>query len=65
MVCAQPSHCTVYSPLSPESSTFKNLGTTFQIQYGSGAAEGFLGTDVVNMAGLSIKTQTFGKLHPL
>ncbi|KAI1794469.1 acid protease [Ganoderma leucocontextum] len=41
------------------SSTFQNLGTAFQIQYGSGAAQGFLGSDVVQMAGLSIKAQTF------
>ncbi|KAM5537642.1 hypothetical protein V8D89_008720 [Ganoderma adspersum] len=41
------------------SSTFTNLGTSFQIQYGSGAAEGFLGSDVVQMAGLSVKSQTF------
>ena len=51
----------VCSRLAPASSTFKNLWTSFQIQYGSGAAEGFLGSDVVQMAGLSIKSQTFGK----
>lgn len=41
------------------SSTFQNLGSSFQIQYGSGAAQGFLGSDVVQMAGQSIKGQTF------
>ncbi|EJF59592.1 acid protease [Dichomitus squalens LYAD-421 SS1] len=41
------------------SSTFKDLQTSFQITYGSGAAQGFLGTDVVQMAGLKVDAQTF------
>ncbi|KAG1741270.1 aspartic peptidase domain-containing protein [Suillus lakei] len=43
-----------------QSSTFHNLSEIFQIQYGSGAAEGTLGQDVVQMAGFSVPNQTFG-----
>ncbi|KAG1728147.1 aspartic peptidase domain-containing protein [Suillus paluster] len=42
------------------SSTFHNLSTPFQIQYGSGAAAGTLGQDVVQMAGFSVPNQIFG-----
>ncbi|KAG0694220.1 aspartic peptidase domain-containing protein [Suillus ampliporus] len=42
------------------SSTFHNLSQSFQIQYGSGAAAGTLGQDVVQMAGFSVPNQIFG-----
>ncbi|KAG2142885.1 aspartic peptidase domain-containing protein [Suillus bovinus] len=42
------------------SSTFHNLSEPFDIQYGSGAAEGSLGQDVVQMAGFSVPNQIFG-----
>ncbi|KAF9526092.1 aspartic peptidase A1 [Crepidotus variabilis] len=44
---------------STESSTFKNGTTSFKIQYGSGAAVGSLGTDIVQMAGFAVKNQVF------
>ena len=43
------------------SSTFKNLSAPFHITYGSGAADGILGSDVVQMAGFQVPQQTFGK----
>jgi cathepsin D len=42
------------------SSTFHNLSEPFSIQYGSGAAVGTLGQDVVQMAGFSVPNQVFG-----
>ena len=42
------------------SSTFRDLETPFQVQYGSGAARGALGQDVVQMAGFTVNNQTFG-----
>jgi len=45
---------------SSDSSTYKNNGTTFAIQYGTGAVSGFLGQDVLGIGGLSVKNQTFG-----
>jgi cathepsin D len=50
----------LYNPM--QSSTFKNLSTPFHITYGSGAADGVLGSDVVQMAGFQVPQQTFGKL---
>lgn len=47
----------LYNDLS--SSTFHNLSEPFDIQYGSGAAEGTLGQDVVQMAGFSVPNQVF------
>ncbi|KAG2125045.1 aspartic peptidase domain-containing protein [Suillus clintonianus] len=43
-----------------QSSTFHNLSQPFDITYGSGAAAGTLGQDVVQMAGFSVSSQTFG-----
>jgi cathepsin D len=43
-----------------QSSTYKNLSTPFHISYGSGAAEGTLASDVVQMAGFQVPKQTFG-----
>ncbi|KAG2110606.1 aspartic peptidase domain-containing protein [Suillus discolor] len=47
----------LYDDLS--SSTFHNLSEPFNIQYGSGAAEGTLGQDIVQMAGFSVPNQVF------
>ncbi|KZT43237.1 acid protease [Sistotremastrum suecicum HHB10207 ss-3] len=41
------------------SSTFKNLSAPFKIQYGSGAAAGYLVQDTVQMAGFEVPSQTF------
>ena len=41
------------------SSSYQNLSTPFQITYGSGAARGNLGHDVIQMAGFAIENQTF------
>ncbi|KAI0793728.1 aspartic peptidase domain-containing protein [Fomes fomentarius] len=42
------------------SSTFEDLSQTFSISYGSGAARGTLGQDIVQMAGFQVSSQTFG-----
>ncbi|TFK84827.1 acid protease [Polyporus arcularius HHB13444] len=44
---------------SSASSTFKDLNTPFSITYGSGAARGTLGQDVVRMAGFELNPQIF------
>ncbi|OCB86397.1 acid protease [Sanghuangporus baumii] len=44
---------------SSASSSFTNLTRSFSITYGSGAAAGVLGQDVVQMAGFSVSNQTF------
>jgi len=44
-----------------QSSSFTNSSTPFAIKYGSGNAEGFLGKDVVQVAGFSVPNQVFGK----
>jgi len=46
---------------SSSSSTYVANGTTFAIQYGSGACSGFLSEDVVNIGGLNVQGQTFGE----
>ncbi|OAX43184.1 aspartic peptidase A1 [Rhizopogon vinicolor AM-OR11-026] len=52
--------CGTSATLNPSSSsTFQNLSTPFEITYGSGDAEGYLGQDVVQMAGFSISNQGF------
>jgi Tfp pilus assembly protein PilV len=45
---------------SSASSTYVDQGTFFEIEYGSGSCYGNLATDVVSVAGLSVKQQTFG-----
>ncbi|CAK5274012.1 unnamed protein product, partial [Mycena citricolor] len=45
---------------SGASSSFTNRSTPFSITYGSGAAAGNLGSDVVQMAGFSVANQVFG-----
>ena len=49
-----------YSMSLPASSTFKDLKIPFEIQYGSGAAQGTLGQDVVQLAGFQVNSQTLG-----
>ncbi|OJA16944.1 hypothetical protein AZE42_12289 [Rhizopogon vesiculosus] len=52
--------CGTSATLNPSSSsTFQNLSTPFSIKYGSGNAEGYLGQDVVQMAGFSVSNQGF------
>lgn len=46
-----------YNPSS--SSTFQNLSTPFDINYGSGSAEGYVAQDTVQMAGFSVSSQGF------
>ncbi|KAF5328166.1 hypothetical protein D9619_013433 [Psilocybe cf. subviscida] len=41
------------------SSSFKNQTVTFSITYGSGQAAGWLGSDIVQMAGFSVRNQIF------
>jgi len=50
----------LFSPDS--SSTFQDLNTPFEIQYGSGSAQGSLGRDEVQFAGFAL-TQTFGVVN--
>uniref|UniRef100_A0A8D8XML9 Lysosomal aspartic protease n=1 Tax=Cacopsylla melanoneura TaxID=428564 RepID=A0A8D8XML9_9HEMI len=43
------------------STTFKKNGTEFAIRYGSGAVSGYLSQDILQIGGLTIKSQTFGE----
>ncbi|KAK6759111.1 hypothetical protein RB195_016371 [Necator americanus] len=43
-----------------KSTTFTKESRTFSIQYGSGSCNGYLGTDTVSFAGLTITKQEFG-----
>lgn len=50
---------------SAKSSTYKYNGTSFSIQYGSGAVVGFIGQDVTTVAGLQAKDSLFGQVTTL
>ncbi|KAG2142910.1 aspartic peptidase domain-containing protein [Suillus bovinus] len=47
------------------SSTFQNLSTPFEIQYGSGAVAGYVAEETVQMAGFSVAKQGFGVVDAL
>lgn len=52
--------CSQVSLFNPNSSsTFHNQSTPFDITYGSGRAEGYLGMDAVQMANFSVSNQVF------
>lgn len=51
-------HNTYNSSLS---ATYKPNGTEFSIQYGTGAMDGFLSTDVLGVAGVQVMDQTFAE----
>ncbi|XP_012675128.2 pepsin A-like [Clupea harengus] len=53
--------CNNHHKFNPsQSSTFRNIGKSLQIQYGTGSMTGFLGTDVVAVGGIQVPHQTFG-----
>nr|ACP18833.1 aspartic proteinase 1 [Chrysomela tremula] len=46
---------------SDKSSTYTSNGTDFSITYGSGSLKGFLSSDIVEVAGLTVKDQIFAE----
>ena len=46
---------------SSASSTFKQNGSDFEIRYGSGSLSGFVSSDTLDFAGMTIKNQLFAE----
>ncbi|VDN22910.1 unnamed protein product, partial [Dibothriocephalus latus] len=46
---------------SKKSTTYEANGTKFAIRYGTGSLEGFLSTDVLTLADIKVRNQTFGE----
>ncbi|KAI0070897.1 acid protease [Panus rudis PR-1116 ss-1] len=53
-----PNGIPTYDPSA--SSTYVAQNTSFSIRYGSGAAQGVLGSDVIQLAGFAVVNQVFG-----
>jgi len=47
---------------SSQSNTYKPNGTKFSIQYGSGAAEGFISNDQIGIGGVTVTKQDFAEI---
>jgi len=57
----QDTACTQHTAFDPtKSKTFSTNNQPFSIQYGTGSVSGAIATDDVSIAGLAVKTQTFG-----
>jgi len=55
--------CTLHSKYySSKSRTYKANGTAFAIQYGSGAAEGFISNDQIGIGGVTVHNQDFAEI---
>jgi len=55
--------CDIHSKYDhSQSSTYKANGTAFSIQYGSGAASGYLSGDNLNIGGVTVKSQVFAEI---
>ncbi|XP_017067602.1 lysosomal aspartic protease [Drosophila eugracilis] len=57
--CACEEHHMFYEN---QSSTYVANGTAFSITYGTGSVSGYLSTDYVGFAGLTVRNQTFGEV---
>jgi len=59
--CTAPSCLNHNRYNSKKSSTYVANGTTFAIEYGTGAVSGYISQDVVNIGGLVVQNQQFGE----